>query len=155
MNMEHEKEEESNPEKSQRRMQDDDCKKINVFIGHTSATVSAGAHTISAVVLDSVVVLVHESLPDFTDRVEDRLCLDQKSTKFVCLSVLFSPSLTPSLPPCLGCICTRRVGEMFGGKMRQRRWCTHVTWTSTYCVKENRRYQGVLQKKTAPDNQVS
>ncbi len=78
MNREREKEEKTNPEKRQRRMEDDDCKKINFFAGHTRATVSAGVDTIGAVVLDSVAVLVHETLPDITDRLENRLSLDQK-----------------------------------------------------------------------------
>jgi len=104
LNRERDQEEKSNPEKSQRRL---DCKKINFFSGHTRATVSAGARatasagadTVCAVVLDSEAVLVHESLPDPDDRLEDRLGLDHKSTKFLCLSVLLSPSLTHSLPP--------------------------------------------------------
>ncbi len=49
-----------------------------------------------AVVLDSVTVLVHETLPDIADRLENSLSLDQKSPKFVCVGVLLSPSLTQS-----------------------------------------------------------
>ena len=99
LNREREHEEKANPEKRQRRLEDDDCKKINFFAGHTRATVSAGADTVCAAVLDSQAVLVHESLPDPDDRLEDRLGLDHKSTKFLCLRVLLSPSLTHSLPP--------------------------------------------------------
>ena len=90
MNWEREQEEKANPEKRQRRIQDDDYKKINFFGGHTRTTVSAD--NVSAVILDSATVLVHESLSDISDRLEDRLCLEQKRTKFVCLSVLLSPS---------------------------------------------------------------
>jgi hypothetical protein len=98
-------EEKANPEKRQRRLEDNDCKKINFFTGHTratvspgtSATVSAGADTVCVVVLVSEDVLVHESLSDPDDRLEDRLGLDHKSMKFLCLSVLLSPSLTHSL----------------------------------------------------------
>jgi hypothetical protein len=96
MNRERDKEEKADPEKRQRRMEDDDCKKTNFFAGHTRATVSAGADTVRAAVLDSVAVLVHETLPDIADRLENRLSLDQKSPKFVCVGVLLSPSLTQS-----------------------------------------------------------
>ena len=99
MNREREQEEKTKPEKRQRRVQDDSCKKINFFAGYTCATVSEGADTVSAAVRDSVAVLVHESLSDIADRLEDSLCLEQKSTKFVCLRVLLSPPLTPSLSP--------------------------------------------------------
>ena len=107
LNREREQEEKANPEKRQRRLEDDNCKKINFFAGHTHATVSAGARatasagadTVCAAVLDSEAVLVHESLPAPDDRLEDRLGLDHKSTKFLCLRVLLSPSLTHSLPP--------------------------------------------------------
>ena len=107
LNREREQEEKANPEKRQRRLEDDDCKKINFFAGHTRATVSAGARatasagadTVCVAVLDSEAVLVHESLPDPDDRLEDRLGLDHKSTKFLCLGVLLSPSLTHSLSP--------------------------------------------------------
>ena len=57
------------------------------------------ADTVCAAVLDSEAVLVHESLPDPDDRLEDRLGLDHKSTKILCVSLLLSPSLTHSLPP--------------------------------------------------------
>jgi len=99
LNREREQEEKAKPEKRQRRLEDDNCKKINFFAGHTHATASAGADTVCAPVLDSEAVLVHESLPDPDDRLEDRLGLDHKSTKFLCLRVLLSPSLTHSLPP--------------------------------------------------------
>ena len=67
MNREHKEEEQTNPEKRQRRMQHDDCKKINFFTGHTCPTVSAGSDTVSASVLHSAVVLLHESLSDIVD----------------------------------------------------------------------------------------
>ena len=72
-------------------MEDDNCKKINFFTGHTRATVSSGADIVT-----SASVGVHESLPDIADRLEDRLCLDQKSTMFVCVSFLLFPSLAHS-----------------------------------------------------------
>ncbi len=52
-----------------------------------SDTGTAGTDTFCATVVDSVTVLVHKSLPDIdpSDRLEDRLSLDHKSTKFVCL----------------------------------------------------------------------
>ena len=96
---EREAEEKANPETRQRRMEDESFRRMNFFAGHTRATVSAGADTVCAAVLDSEAVLVHESLPDPDDRLEDRLGLDHKSTKFLCLRVLLSPSLTHSLPP--------------------------------------------------------
>jgi hypothetical protein len=76
------KTEKADPEKRQRRMEDDDCKKINFFEGHTRATVSDPADTVGAAVLDSVSVLVHETLSDIANRLENRLSLDQKSTWF-------------------------------------------------------------------------
>ena len=92
---ERETEEKANPETRQRRMEYD-----TFFSGHTCATVSVGADTVCASVLDSVPVLVHEHLPpDLHDRLEDRLGWDHKSTKFVCLRVLLDPSLTHSLSP--------------------------------------------------------
>ena len=105
LNREREQEEKANPEKRQRRLEDDECKKITFFAGHTRATVSAGARAtasagadaVCVAVLDSEAVLLHESLPAPHDRLEDRLGLDHKSTKFLCLRVLLSPSLTHSL----------------------------------------------------------
>ena len=38
LNREREQEEKANPEKRQRRLEDDDCKKINFFAGHTPGT---------------------------------------------------------------------------------------------------------------------
>ncbi len=107
LNREREQEKKANPEKRQRRLEDDDCKKINLFAGHTRATVSvgaratasAGADTVCAAVLDSEAVLLHENLPDPGNHLEDRLGLDHKSTKFLCLRVLLFPSLTDSLSP--------------------------------------------------------
>ena len=104
---ERETEEKANPETRQRRMEDESFRRMNFFAVHTRATVSAGARatasagadTVCAAVLDSEAVLVHESLPDPDDRLEDRLGLDHKSTKFLCLCVLLSPSLTHSLSP--------------------------------------------------------
>ena len=97
LNRERDKEEKSNPEKMQRRLEEDEYKKTNFFAGHTPATLSPGADTVSATVLDSEAVLVHESLPHYDDRLEDRLCCCQKSTKFVCGGVLLCPSLTQCL----------------------------------------------------------
>ena len=97
---ERETEEKANPETRQRRMEDETFRRMNFFAGHTRATVSAGADTVCATVLDSAPVLVHEHLPpDLHDRLEDRLGWDHKSTKYVCLRVLLDPSLTHSLPP--------------------------------------------------------
>ena len=42
MNREREEGEKVNPEKRERRMEDDNCKKINFFEGHTCVTVSTG-----------------------------------------------------------------------------------------------------------------
>jgi hypothetical protein len=63
-------------------MEDDDWKKINFFEGHTRATVSVPTDTVGVTVLDSVSVLVHETLSDIANRLENRLSLDQKSTCF-------------------------------------------------------------------------
>jgi hypothetical protein len=49
-----------------------------------------GADTVGAAVVDSVAVLVHETLPDIADRLENSLSLDQKSPKLVCVGVLLS-----------------------------------------------------------------
>jgi hypothetical protein len=83
---ERETEEKANPETRQRRMEDETFRRMNFFAGHTRATVSAGADTVCAAVLDSAPVLV-------------RLGWDHRSTKYVCLRVLLDPSLTHSLPP--------------------------------------------------------
>ena len=63
-NRERDKEEKANPEKRQRRLEEDDYKKTNFFAGHTPATLSPGADTVSATVLDSdgVVFYCHSNL---------------------------------------------------------------------------------------------
>jgi hypothetical protein len=61
LNREREQEEKANPEKRQRRLEDDDCKKINFFAGHTRATVSAGARATASAGADTVCVAVLDS----------------------------------------------------------------------------------------------
>ena len=91
MNREREEEEQANPEKKQRRIEDDNCKKINFFAGHTRATVSAGADIVTR-----SSVGVHESLMDIVDRLEDRFWFGfEKYDVFVC--ELLALSLPDSL----------------------------------------------------------
>ena len=66
LNREREQEEKANPEKRQRRLEDDDCKKINFFAGHTRATVSAGARATAGNFRNSSFVLLMPKLSQWT-----------------------------------------------------------------------------------------
>jgi hypothetical protein len=79
LNREREQEQKANPEKRQRRLEDDDCKKINFFAGHTRATVSAGARATASAGADTVCVPVLDSEARLTIKL-DRLIVLSKSS---------------------------------------------------------------------------
>ncbi len=86
-----EAEEKANPETRQRRMEDENFRRINFFAGHTRATVSAGVDTVNTsgdMQESRAPAGVKKDLPPYRHREENRLYWHQKITTFVCACVL-------------------------------------------------------------------